>query len=698
MRRATSSPTIIGRVPNADRAVFSAHCHNDLGLAVANSLAAIQGGVRQVECSINGIGERAGNASLEELVMALRVRQDRLPYDTGIQSEALFESSQLLSSLTSEPVQANKAIVGRNAFAHEAGIHQDGVLKDARTYEIMRPEDVGQSVSARGSCSGATPGVTPCSRGARRSVSRSPAREIDEVYRAVITLGEHRKAIGDNDLRRIVERVRTPDAASAASNPAHVETVGYGHGVYDRSHRSSASVLVVSHSIVRHQSLVVSPASPQSPADPQARIIAPRRLMSLHAGARIGAYEIVSLLGAGGMGEVYRARDTKLNRDVAIKVLLADVADDPERLARFHREAQTARLAEPSAHRGDLRAGRAGRRTWRSSWSSSTARRWPIASRPGRFRSTKRCRSPGRLPKRSKPRTSKASSIATSSRRTSRYAPTAPSRCSTSGSRKRWIRWPARVRTRRCRRHSRCTRRRPASSSVRRPTWRPSRRADEPVDRRADIWAFGVVVFEMLAGRRAFEGDDISITLAAVLKDDSMERAASGHAAASSARCSDGASRGSTAPSAAHRPGADRNRGRPVGRARHDRRPAARSGIGREAFKLALDTCAAGRRGGGSRRRSERRVVWSFRPTPRLPIVRFHADAAAGVASRTATAGSRHVARRLGDRVRIRRRPLYPHPRRPIRRRSLSAAGARVRHKPYRESGLFARRTLDGIL
>src|SRR6185369_16749577 len=124
---------IIARVPNSDRAVFSTHCHNDLGLAVANSLAAIQGGVRQVECSINGIGERAGNASLEEFVMAMRVRSDRLPYETGIYAPALFETSQLLATLTCEPVQANKAIVGRNAFAHEAGIHQDGVLKDART-------------------------------------------------------------------------------------------------------------------------------------------------------------------------------------------------------------------------------------------------------------------------------------------------------------------------------------------------------------------------------------------------------------------------------------------------------------------------------------------------------------------------------------------------------------------------------------
>ena len=221
---------IIGRVPNAGQAIFSTHCHNDLGLAVANSLAAIQGGVRQVECSINGIGERAGNASLEELVMALRVRPDRLPYDTGIRSQALFETSQLLSTLTSEPVQANKAIVGRNAFAHEAGIHQDGVLKDARTYEIMKPEDVGQSVSSRlvlGRHSGRHAVQSRC-----ETLGFTLAHaEIDEVYRAVIALGEHRKAIGDGDLRRIVDRVRTPASAAAAASTAQVETVGYGHGV-----------------------------------------------------------------------------------------------------------------------------------------------------------------------------------------------------------------------------------------------------------------------------------------------------------------------------------------------------------------------------------------------------------------------------------------------------------------------------------
>ena len=221
---------IIARVPNADRAVFSTHCHNDLGLAVANSLAAIQGGVRQVECSINGIGERAGNASLEEVVMALRVRPDRLPYDTGINSPALFDASQLLSEITSEPVQANKAIVGRNAFAHEAGIHQDGVLKDARTYEIMRPEDVGQSVSSRlvlGRHSGRHAVQSRCET---LGFTLTHA-EVDQVYRAVISLGEHRKAIGDGDLRRIVERVRTPATATTAAPLPHVEAVGYGHGV-----------------------------------------------------------------------------------------------------------------------------------------------------------------------------------------------------------------------------------------------------------------------------------------------------------------------------------------------------------------------------------------------------------------------------------------------------------------------------------
>jgi 2-isopropylmalate synthase len=131
------------RVPDADKAIFSVHCHNDLGLAVANSLAGIRAGARQVECTINGIGERAGNAALEEVVMAIKTRGDILPYETGIDATMLTRVSRIVSTATSFPVQYNKAIVGRNAFAHESGIHQDGMLKHAQTYEIMTPESVG---------------------------------------------------------------------------------------------------------------------------------------------------------------------------------------------------------------------------------------------------------------------------------------------------------------------------------------------------------------------------------------------------------------------------------------------------------------------------------------------------------------------------------------------------------------------------
>ena len=135
------------RIPNADKAVFSAHCHNDLGLAVANSLAAVLAGARQVECTINGLGERAGNASLEEIVMAVRTRQDIFTCDSGIDTTQIVPASRLVSGITGFPVQPNKAIVGANAFAHEAGIHQDGVIKARETYEIMRAEDVGWSAN-----------------------------------------------------------------------------------------------------------------------------------------------------------------------------------------------------------------------------------------------------------------------------------------------------------------------------------------------------------------------------------------------------------------------------------------------------------------------------------------------------------------------------------------------------------------------
>jgi len=134
---------IKNRVPNIDRAVLSVHCHNDLGLAVSNSLRAIQAGARQVECTVNGIGERAGNAAMEEIVMAIKTRPDLLPYRTRTVTQHIIRASRLVSAVTGFAVQNNKAIVGANAFAHEAGIHQDGVLKDAGTYEIMKPEDIG---------------------------------------------------------------------------------------------------------------------------------------------------------------------------------------------------------------------------------------------------------------------------------------------------------------------------------------------------------------------------------------------------------------------------------------------------------------------------------------------------------------------------------------------------------------------------
>jgi 2-isopropylmalate synthase len=135
--------SLIERIPNSDKAIFSAHCHNDLGLAVANSLSAVLNGARQVECTINGLGERAGNSSLEEVVMAVRTRQDIFDCDTNIDATQILSASRLVSSVTGFIVQPNKAIVGANAVAHEAGIHQDGVLKHRETYEIMRAEDIG---------------------------------------------------------------------------------------------------------------------------------------------------------------------------------------------------------------------------------------------------------------------------------------------------------------------------------------------------------------------------------------------------------------------------------------------------------------------------------------------------------------------------------------------------------------------------
>jgi 2-isopropylmalate synthase len=229
---------IINRVPSSDQVTFSTHCHDDLGLAVANSLAALTAGVRQVECTINGIGERAGNASLEEIVMATRVREDRLPFRTSINTREIYAASQLLTALTGEGVQANKAIVGRNAFAHEAGIHQDGMLKDRRTYEIMRPEEVGvpQATLVLGKHSGRHAVQRRCEQ-IGYTLER---RDLDQVYRAVIAHADREKVVSDRDLAQIVARTLgtaapAPDAPAPAtpaqdfgSTPAEF---GYGHGV-----------------------------------------------------------------------------------------------------------------------------------------------------------------------------------------------------------------------------------------------------------------------------------------------------------------------------------------------------------------------------------------------------------------------------------------------------------------------------------
>jgi 2-isopropylmalate synthase len=219
---------IMARVPNADRAIFSAHCHDDLGLAAANTLSAIGAGVRQVECTINGIGERAGNASLEEIVMALHVRPDRLPLTCGIATRELYPSSQLLTELTGEAVQANKAIVGRNAFAHEAGIHQDGMLKDRRTYEIMRPEDVG--VPATTLVLGKHSGRHAVQKRCEQFGLTLSRQDLDVVYRRMVTLADAKKHVSDEDLLAIAfevsGRAPAPDTREAVTQEA-----GYGFGV-----------------------------------------------------------------------------------------------------------------------------------------------------------------------------------------------------------------------------------------------------------------------------------------------------------------------------------------------------------------------------------------------------------------------------------------------------------------------------------
>jgi 2-isopropylmalate synthase len=210
--------TLRERVAGIDKVTISTHCHNDLGLAVANSLAGVQAGARQVECAINGIGERAGNASLEEIVMAMRVRPDRYPYETAITGEHLYPSSQMLAEITRVPVQPNKAIIGRNAFAHEAGIHQDGMLKNPLTYEIMTPQSVGvpDSRLVLGKHSGRHALALRC----EQLGHQFDRRELDEVYRKFVVLADRIKRVQDSHLLELIQDVTGGNAAGQKFPPA----------------------------------------------------------------------------------------------------------------------------------------------------------------------------------------------------------------------------------------------------------------------------------------------------------------------------------------------------------------------------------------------------------------------------------------------------------------------------------------------
>jgi 2-isopropylmalate synthase len=204
--------TIRRRVKGIENVTISAHCHNDLGMAVANALAAVSAGARQVECTINGIGERAGNASLEEIVMAMRVRPDRFDYETGVVSEQIFAASQMLSEITGVPVQPNKAIIGRNAFAHEAGIHQDGMLKNPLTYEIMTPKSVGvpDSRLVLGKHSGRHALSIRC----EQLGYQFDRRALDDIYVRFVRLADKIKHVEDHHLLELIRDTHKPSGSA----------------------------------------------------------------------------------------------------------------------------------------------------------------------------------------------------------------------------------------------------------------------------------------------------------------------------------------------------------------------------------------------------------------------------------------------------------------------------------------------------
>ena len=217
---------LINRIPNADKAVWSTHCHNDLGMAVANSLAAVMNGARQVECTINGLGERAGNASLEEIVMAVKTRSDIFPCTTGIDATQIVPASKLVSTITGYPVQPNKAVVGANAFAHESGIHQDGVLKHRETYEIMKASDVGWGANrlSLGKLSGRSAFKA---RLQELGISLQSEEQLNAAFARFKELADKKREIYDEDIQALMsDEAVTPEVEhyKLVSLTAHSET------------------------------------------------------------------------------------------------------------------------------------------------------------------------------------------------------------------------------------------------------------------------------------------------------------------------------------------------------------------------------------------------------------------------------------------------------------------------------------------
>jgi 2-isopropylmalate synthase len=254
--------TLLQRIPNADKAIFSVHCHNDLGLAVANSLSAVANGARQVECTINGLGERAGNAALEEIVMGVRTRSDLFDVTTSINSEIIVPTSRMVSSITGFPVQPNKAIVGANAFAHESGIHQDGVLKHRETYEIMKAEDVGWGANkmVMGKHSGR---AAFRSRLEELGTTFDSDQELNVAFARFKELADKKHEIFDEDLQALVNETRTLDEKyklvtleansqtgetpkaklTLAVNEKEVQTASEGSGPVDAAFQAIESVV-----------------------------------------------------------------------------------------------------------------------------------------------------------------------------------------------------------------------------------------------------------------------------------------------------------------------------------------------------------------------------------------------------------------------------------------------------------------------